>query len=39
LTVDPDKRFGELRGRYETDDTLRMNGTVFNVARGQVETV
>jgi hypothetical protein len=39
LTVDPDARFGELRGRYETDDLLRMDGTVLNVARGQVETV
>jgi hypothetical protein len=39
LTVDPDARFGELRSRYETDDLLRMDGTVFNVARGQVETV
>lgn len=39
LTVDPDARFGELRSRYESDDSLRMDGTVFNVARGQVETV
>ena len=39
LTVDPDGRFGELRSRYETDDSLRMDGTVFNVARGQIETV
>ena len=39
LTVDPDARFGELRSRYETDDSLRMDGTVFNVARGQIETV
>jgi hypothetical protein len=39
LTVDPDAQFGELRSRYDSDDSLRMNGTVFNVARGQVETV
>lgn len=39
LTVDPDARFGELRSRYETDDALRMDGTVFSVARGQLETV
>jgi hypothetical protein len=39
LTVDPDARFGELRDRYETDDALRMNGTVFNVLHNQVETV
>lgn len=39
LTVDPDARFNELRERYTTDDSLRMDGTVFNVLRGQVETV
>lgn len=39
LTVDPDAGFGELRHRYETDDSLRMDGTVFNVARGRFETV
>lgn len=39
LTVSPDARLAELRGRYETDDSLRMDGTVFNVARGQVEAV
>ena len=39
LTVDPDARFAELRDRYETDDSLRMDGTVFNVARGQAEAV
>lgn len=39
LTVEPDARLGELRNRYETDDSLRMGGTVLNVARGQVETV
>ena len=39
LTVDPDGRFVELRNRYETDDSLRMDGTVFNVERGQLEDV
>ena len=39
FTVDPDARFAELRSRYETDKSLRMDGTVFNVARGQTETV
>ncbi len=39
LTVDPDARFAELCERYESDDSLRMAGTVFNVVRGQVEVV
>ena len=39
LTVDADARFGDLRTRYETDDQLRMDGTVFNVVRNQVEAV
>jgi len=39
LTVDPDARFAELRSRYDTDDSVTMNGTVFNVLRAQVETV
>jgi hypothetical protein len=39
LTVDPDTRFVEVRRRYETDESLRMDGKVFNVLRGQVETV
>jgi hypothetical protein len=39
LTVDPDARFDELRSRYATEDALRMDGTVFNVLRRQVETV
>ncbi len=39
LTIDPDARFAELRHRYDTDDSLRMDGTVFNVLRGQIETV
>jgi hypothetical protein len=39
LTVNPDARLDELRSRYESDDSLRMDGTVFNVLRGQYETV
>jgi hypothetical protein len=39
VTIDPDAQFGELRARYESDDALRMDGTVFNALRGQVETV
>jgi hypothetical protein len=39
LTVDPDNRFDDMRARYEVEDALRMDGTVFNVARGCVETV
>lgn len=39
LTVDPDPHFLELRARYESDDALRMDGTVFNVLHGQVEAV
>lgn len=35
LTVDPDARFDELRTRYETDDSLRMTGTVFSVLLGE----
>jgi hypothetical protein len=39
LTIDPDSRFTELQRRYQTDDAIRMDGTVFNVARGQTESV
>ena len=39
LTVEPDAHLALLRSRYETDDSLRMDGTVFNVARGRFETV
>lgn len=39
LTVDPDTRFDELRECYETDARLRVDGTVFNVARNAIETV
>jgi hypothetical protein len=39
LTVHPDARFADLRNRYETDNSLRMGGTVLNAARGRLETV
>lgn len=39
LTVDPDARFDELRARYESDESIRMNGTVFSVALGQEQQV
>jgi len=39
LTTDPNARFDELRRRYDDDDSLRMDGTVFNVFRNCVETV
>jgi hypothetical protein len=39
LTVEPDAYFADLRHRYDSDDSLRMDGTVFNVARGRVETL
>ncbi|MGH9025736.1 MAG: transglutaminase-like domain-containing protein [Acidimicrobiia bacterium] len=39
LTVDPDARFPELRARYESDDDLRMDGTVYSVLRGCFESV
>ena len=39
LTVDPDARFVEVRKRYETDESLRMDGKVLNVLRCQVETM
>lgn len=39
LTTDPDSHIDELRNRYDTDASLRMDGTVFNVLRAQVESV
>jgi hypothetical protein len=39
LTVDPDRHLAELRERYESDDALRMDGTVLNVLRGRNERV
>ena len=39
LTVDPDHHLPELQQRYQTDDRLRMDGTVLNVARNRHEQV
>ncbi len=39
LTVDPDARFDDLRARYETDDSLRMDGTVFSVLANEEQHV
>ncbi len=39
LTTQPDVRFADLRARYEGDAQLRMDGTVFSVARGRIEQV
>lgn len=39
LTVDPDRRFDELRDRYESDPSLRVNGTVFNAVLGEEQRV
>ena len=39
LTKESDTRFEELRTRYETDESLHMDGTVFNVLRDRLETV
>jgi hypothetical protein len=39
LTVDPDRHLAAIRERYESDDALRMDGTVFNVLRGRTEHV
>ena len=39
LTTDPDAGFQGLRTTYDSDDRLRMDGTVFNVGRGDFETV
>ena len=39
LTVDPEANFAGLRRRYDNDDAVRMDGTVFNALRGQLETL
>ena len=39
LTTDADARFEELRTLYETEQSLHMDGTVFNVLRDRLETV
>jgi hypothetical protein len=37
LTIDPDARFDDLRDRYENDESLQMNGTVFSVLLGEMQ--
>lgn len=39
LTADPDATFRELRQRYETDQSLQVPDTVFNVLRQQFEVI
>jgi len=39
LTVDPDRRFDELRDRYGSDSRFRMDGDVFSVALGEHQQV
>lgn len=39
LTVDPDERLDDLRDRYETDPSFRMDGTVFSVLLGELQQV
>lgn len=39
VTEDPNVRICELWRRYESSDELRMDGTVFNGLRGQIESV
>jgi len=39
LTVAPDERFDELCHRYESDPSLRMDGTVFNALLGEQQQV
>lgn len=39
MAVDPDTRFDDLCSRYEADNRLRMDGTVFSVLRQQTEGV
>jgi hypothetical protein len=39
LAVDPDERFDDLRRRYESDASLRMDGTVFSVLLGQQQHI
>jgi hypothetical protein len=35
MTVEPDAHFDEMRHRYDADDSLRVDGTVFNVVRNR----
>jgi hypothetical protein len=39
LTRDPDFRLSQLTGMYESDDRLRVPGTVFNAVLGRAEDI
>jgi hypothetical protein len=39
LAVDVDRRFDDVRARYDSDEELRVGGAVFNVLRGRMEAV
>ena len=39
LAADADRRFDDVRDRYDTDEQLRVGGEVFNVLRGRMEAV
>lgn len=39
LTVNPDEHLDDLRHRYQSDRSLRMNGTVFSVLLGEQQQV
>lgn len=39
LTTDPDARLDEVRAKFESDPSLHMDGTVFNVLRDRTELV
>jgi len=39
LTVEPDERLDDLLERYESDPSLRMDGTVFSVLLGEQQQV
>lgn len=39
LTTNPDECFDELRTRYDSDASLRMDGTVFSAALGEEQRV
>jgi hypothetical protein len=39
LSVDVDRRFEDVRERYDADEELHVGGEVFNVLRARVEAV
>lgn len=39
LAVDADRRFDDVRERYDRDEQLRVGGEVFNVLRARIESV